>query len=147
MSAQHMLLAFDFSDSSRRAMMTARQLAATLKSAIDVVYVLDDPFSEIANTPKESIWATERELEEHVAAIRAQLAGEVEEIFGPEAQAITLHVRRGTPLHAILDQRSAIGADLVVSGTTGKGGVARTLMGSVSQKLLQRCPVPVLIVP
>lgn len=147
MSAKHLLVAFDFSEQSRHALLVAGVLAARLRAGLDIVYVLEDPFSDIPDTPGEPIWATAGELQAHLEAIERQLRHEVQAVLGPEAQTATLHVVRGGPVHVLLTKAEEVGADLLVVAATGKGGVARTLMGSVSQRLVQKSPVPVLSVP
>ena len=147
MSPRHLLVAFDFSDEARRALRVAGVVAARLRAGLDVAYVLEDPFSDIPNAPAEPIWATAGELQAHVEAIQRQLDREIDSVLGPEAQAVRSHVVRGGPVHVLLKKAEEVGADLLVVAATGKGGVARTLMGSVSQRLLQRSPIPVLSVP
>jgi nucleotide-binding universal stress UspA family protein len=53
-------------------------------------------------------------------------------------------VRTGVPLHEVLV--AASGADCVVVGARGVGGVERLLLGSVAQGLLNRSRIPVVVV-
>jgi nucleotide-binding universal stress UspA family protein len=55
-------------------------------------------------------------------------------------------VREGVPLVRLLHQVAASRADLLVVGARGTGGVARLLLGSVAEGVLDRSPVPVLLV-
>lgn len=50
-----------------------------------------------------------------------------------------------TPVQALI--REASGADLLVVGTRGRGGLAGLLLGSVSQQCTQHAPCPVVVVP
>jgi nucleotide-binding universal stress UspA family protein len=52
----------------------------------------------------------------------------------------------GPPAQALIDVAHARDADMVVVGSRGLGGV-RGLLGSVSQGLLHRADLPVLVVP
>ena len=52
--------------------------------------------------------------------------------------------RRGDPARRLLERAAA--ADLLVVGSRGLGAVRRLLLGTVSEKVLQHAPCPVLIV-
>lgn len=141
-----LLVAFDFSDPARRALEEARRLRAQLHCAVDVVFVLDDPFTEHPGAPKESVWAAEKELEAHEAALKTVIGRTVTDVFGPDAQTVTTSIARGGAVQSILSATEQSGADIIIVATTGKGGVERMLMGSVSQKLLQTSTVPVITI-
>jgi nucleotide-binding universal stress UspA family protein len=55
-------------------------------------------------------------------------------------------VLAGEAAEAILEKAASGGADLIVMATHGRGGVARALLGSVTERVLHRSPVPVLVV-
>jgi nucleotide-binding universal stress UspA family protein len=96
------------------------------------------------------------------ASIRASLAQQIADINAGRDRAATgeleaaalqiekagwsvaTSVRHGVPLEELL--AAAAGADVVVAGARGTGGVARLLLGSVADGLLARCPASVLIV-
>src|SRR2546423_1484351 len=46
----------------------------------------------------------------------------------------------------ICDAAEAIGADLIVIGTHGRGGLSHALLGSVAEKVVRKAPCPVLTV-
>lgn len=56
-------------------------------------------------------------------------------------------IRRGDPATQIIQVADDIKADLVVVGHRGLRGLEGMLMGSVARALMQRSPVPVLVVP
>lgn len=147
MSPKHLLVAFDFSESAERALRTARMLRAKLHAAVDVLHVYQDPFAELKHPPRESVWSTPEQLGANLLALADQVRSRVAEAFGPDAQAIRSHVRQGDLPDAIEDAAKEFGADLIVVGTTGKSGVERMLLGSVSHKLLRQSRIPVLLVP
>ena len=55
-------------------------------------------------------------------------------------------VREGVPLAEVLREATASRADLLVVGARGTGGLARLLLGSVAEGVLDHSPVPVLLV-
>lgn len=57
------------------------------------------------------------------------------------------HVYYDDPVHAILDAADRHAADLIVMSTHGRSGVGRMLYGSVTDQILRRAAVPVLVVP
>jgi nucleotide-binding universal stress UspA family protein len=61
--------------------------------------------------------------------------------------AFRIAVVEDDPVTAMVDAAQAEGADLVVVGTRGLGGVKGLVLGSVATKLPHRCPVPVTIIP
>ncbi len=55
-------------------------------------------------------------------------------------------VWEGEPADAILAAAASEGADIIVIGSSGKSGVGRILLGSVSDDVIRRSPVPVMVV-
>lgn len=147
MTAKHVLVAFDFSAPSKHALELARTLRAKLHCAVTVVHVFPDPFADTAHPPKDSIWASSEQMQAHLEAVGEQVRKEVQQTFGPDAQAVTVEVERGNAREHVLGAIEERDADLVIAGTTGKGGIERALLGSVSSGLLRHSPVPVLTVP
>lgn len=56
-------------------------------------------------------------------------------------------VQTGSPARTIADEAAAWGADLVVVGSHGKGWVDRVLLGSTTERLLNRLPCSILVIP
>jgi nucleotide-binding universal stress UspA family protein len=54
---------------------------------------------------------------------------------------------RAKPADALLRAAEAHAASLIVVGTHGEHAITGALLGSVPHKLVQRSPVPVLVVP
>ena len=55
-------------------------------------------------------------------------------------------VWEGEAGEAIVEAAHAEGADMIVVGTHGRGGIGRFLLGSVSEYVVRHAPVPVLVV-
>lgn len=53
----------------------------------------------------------------------------------------------GESAKAIDDFASSVGADVIVTGTHGRSGLRRLVMGSVAEELVHHATTPVLVVP
>lgn len=148
LSASHALVAVDFSDPSRRALETARDLAKNLSIGVDVVYV-HEPVTDVRRgllgrigkhappEPTDDDRAT-------MAKAKQQLDLLVSDVFGADAAGVDTIVEIGRPGERILVTAADRGADLVVVGTTGRSGLAHMLLGSVAEHLVRNSRVPVL---
>lgn len=56
------------------------------------------------------------------------------------------HIVHGTPVEAILDAIESNDVHVVGTGTTGRRGTDRILLGSVAEKTVRSAPVPVMTV-
>ncbi|TAM60291.1 universal stress protein [bacterium] len=100
-------------------------------------YVLDEPLPTGMNveSPEALAWWSAHVLE-RAQARAAQL--------GLNARTCSV---RANPVRGILDVARAQGVDLIIMGTHGRHGAARALLGSVTEEVLRRANVPVLILP
>jgi nucleotide-binding universal stress UspA family protein len=85
-------------------------------------------------------------LEEEIQQV---LQRKVEELKqeGIDAALETPTIVEGGAAHAIADLARDAGADVIVAGTRGRGPLEGLLLGSVTHRLLQIAPCPVLTVP
>lgn len=60
---------------------------------------------------------------------------------------VTSHLIRGQAIKAILNKSSQVQADLIVLGAHSHGLMYRVLLGSVSQAVLQKSTIPVMVIP
>ena len=67
---------------------------------------------------------------------------------GPRAAGwrVDIAVTNADPLRSLLAAVTQAGADVLIVGATGASQLARLLLGSVAQGVLDRSPVPVLVV-
>ena len=61
-------------------------------------------------------------------------------------QPVVTTVREGEPAEVINAYAEEIDADLITTGTRGRHGEDRFLLGSVAERVVRICPVPVLTV-
>lgn len=145
MTIQNILVPTDFSAGSDEALHYAFDLAVDLGATLHIVHVLENPFAPGAfmemytPPPAEYFVDMERRAEEKLRAL-----------LTPEQQArvrAVLMTRLGVPGAEILDRlKEAPTIDLVVMATHGRGGVARLVMGSVTDKIIRSSPCPVLTI-
>jgi nucleotide-binding universal stress UspA family protein len=63
----------------------------------------------------------------------------------PEGLLATVSIERGSPVRVILDRVRGGAYDLLVIGSRGRGPLRSALLGSVSRRVIERSPIPVLV--
>lgn len=131
------VVATDGSGSARRAVDVALDLAERFDAAVHCVYVVDE--SEVDSSPErlreEMQSALEERGQEAVGAVRAAADREVR-----------AEIETGRPASVIDEYARGVDADMVAMGTRGRHGENRFLVGSVAERVVRTCPVPVLTV-
>lgn len=117
----------------------AADLARVHGATLDFVYVVDT--AAFANLPMETSWEGVRESLQEEG--EAALDGAERAVEGVPTERHTLE---GSPAREIVAYADRSGADLVLMGTHGRGGINRILIGSVAERVVRDSPVPVLTV-
>lgn len=135
------VLAVDGSECSRRAARLAGQLSRCLDTEVDVLHVIEraplvppevvDEFERIEHT----VVTHEELLRSAGSGIVDRAATEVREGGGVvrKSQLLT-----GRPAREIVDYAEDEGADVIVMGRRGLGGVRSVLLGSVTNEVAHR---------
>ncbi len=125
MAFHHVLIPLDGSELSQRVLAPLRSLlGAEGVSSVTLLRVLDDGADE--------------------AAANAQLEPLVSRLSAGGVEA-THRVVEGDPSEEILRAADELGVDLVAMTTHGRSGLKRILRGSVAERVLRRCPRPLLL--
>ncbi len=134
------LWATDGSAAADRALPVARSIAQTYGAKLRVIYV-----SEILAGPPQAIDAAQQSAD----AIKAVVQRKVEDLKrdGVTADFASTEMTMGGAAQAIAEFARHEGADLIVAGTRGNSQLVRLLVGSVTRRLLELAPCPVLAVP
>ena len=136
---RRILIAFDFSRESARAVAYGIELAEQLGAEPVVITVLDVADLRVAMRAGlhgfEDDAAVRRMVRRWIADQDAQLLGDT------NARRV---IRRGIPEQEILTAATRLRAGMIVMGPTGLG---RRSFGSVTREVLRRSPVPVVVVP
>ncbi|QKG93046.1 universal stress protein [Halorubrum salinarum] len=136
------VVATDGSDSVRRAVSVAVDVAARFDADVHAVYVVDA--GEVESSPdtvredlRDALDDQGRDALDRVSAA----AHERDSDLG-----VTIEVREGRPASEIDAYARSVDADLVAMGTRGRHGENRFLIGSVAERVVRTCPIPVLTV-
>mgnify|MGYP000853437523 CR=1 FL=1 len=136
-------------DGSPLASHAARSGLAVLGEVDEVVVVTVVEPVDLALGAQVSGFAGTTLSPEEVDRARRSMQEEAESVVGGLAQQIGPHARtqvlEGDPGRVICDIAAQAGADVIVMGTRGRGGVKRALLGSVSDHVVRHAPCPVLI--
>jgi nucleotide-binding universal stress UspA family protein len=135
------VIAIDFSEPSRHALQWAGALALRFDSRLTVVSIVDPLLADAARIRlgQDLTAETEPALRDFVAAT---WAGGACASLQPRFQTAI-----GESAAGILQAAAAVGADLIVLGTQGLGGLRKWLIGSTTERLLRQTQKPVLAVP
>ena len=132
------VIAVDGSDEARRAAKRGLELARAVEAEVTVVSVVEQKTLRLTETAEEKRQLRERG-EEALAEIEA-LAAEV-------GHAVRTELLEGKPAAKIREHVATTDAELLVVGRQGRTGLGRRLLGGVTEQLLHRSDVPVLVVP
>lgn len=146
LALERILVPLDFSDASAAALRRALDLAERAGAEIHVLHVapgpeadFDVPFDELPEPDRAFYRETWRRAERELGAFLQRV------LTGPVVPKRVLTA--GLASHTILDYATHEDMDLVVMGTHGRRGIKRVMLGSVTEEVLQRSDLPVLVVP
>jgi nucleotide-binding universal stress UspA family protein len=141
---RRVLVATDFSSGSREASRrAARVLALGEGDSVVLVHVYHEPVvvsGAVARSPRAVVEANHRQ--EALAQLEAEL-----EMLRAQGASARWELLEGYPPEALLDAARRLDADFMVMGSRGRTGLAHLLLGSTAERVLQRAPCAVLVVP
>ena len=137
------LVPTDFGAASDAALGYARALATQFGASITLVHVFEDPFTSGAfvgdgtvTMPLDLTEALERAAREQLEVRHAEHA--------PSLPLSSADLLRGPTAKRIVEHAEKIGADLIVMGTHGRGGLGHLMLGSIAEKVVRTAKCPVL---
>lgn len=135
------LIPTDGSDCSLRAAELGISLAKVLGAEIFAIYAIDTIILEELTKGIEEK-SVEKELKEK-GERHLNYVVRLAEKEGLKAEAI---LAKGEPHDQIVHYAKTKGADMIVMGTYGRRGTKRILIGSVTERVIEYAPCPVLVV-
>jgi nucleotide-binding universal stress UspA family protein len=141
MAAMKIVVGVDDSPAAVAALRTAIRYAERLGAEVDAVFVSHVPATVLA-----AMGGVPGVGEEFAATQRDQVWGTMRPVI--DASPVTVHGidLEGYPPDVLVAHAEAVGADLVVVGTRGRGELASLLLGSTSHRVVNHAPCDVLVV-
>ncbi|WP_299425548.1 universal stress protein [uncultured Meiothermus sp.] len=136
------LIPTDGSGPSEAAVKVGLELARSLQAKVTLLYVVEPVVARILIGPETVPYYPE--LKRDLVAAGKQALERAEDFAQYLGVTVETELQLGSASQVILE--TANQHDLVVMGTHGRSGLDRFLLGSVTQKVLQRSPRPVLVV-
>jgi nucleotide-binding universal stress UspA family protein len=136
-----LLLPTDGSEAAATAVDHALAVAAAFDATVHALSVVDTGMAAVGPDAVSGDSLVERPTERGERATDAvadRAAG-----AGVDVEVVT-EVREGSPADGVLEYVEETGIDLVAMGTRGRSGLDRLLLGSTTDRVVRRCPVPVL---
>lgn len=139
MPIREILFPTDFSEAAQFAGRYATMLGRKLGATLHVIHV---PFISLPGAP-----SAPTDLAEMYEAGRRRAETQLKDLLQTEDWR-GLRIQTTVTIGMIEDQifKAAQGADLVVMGTHGRTGIARVMLGSVTEKVVRTVPCPTLTV-
>jgi nucleotide-binding universal stress UspA family protein len=136
---KRILIAHDGSKSSDRALKRGLEIAERFDSTVTVITVIPSLYlTELMEVDRERILqALSADAQEMMAKIKA----------GPKnIRSLKTVIRQGSPADEILKTAQKMKADIIVTGSHGRHGAQKFLLGSVSSKVIDHAACNVLVV-
>ena len=143
---RHVMLTTDLSENAASAVQRYRDLGLDRKVMHSILHVFDVlalSMGMSGTLPKED---RDFHIAEEARKARRNTGDFAISVKGPRMEVIVRYLETSTA-NEIRKAAEEIGADLIVLSTQGKGAVARMLLGSVTQQVLQYATLDVLSIP
>jgi nucleotide-binding universal stress UspA family protein len=135
----------DFSTTSDAALAYAKTVAEQFGASLHLVHAFDDPFTTAAFAT-EAYAPVPLSLRENLLRDAERRLAERLPLDERTRFNGTVEIVSGIPATAIVNYAGSLGADLIVMGTHGRGGMAHLLLGSVAERVVRTALCPVLTI-
>jgi nucleotide-binding universal stress UspA family protein len=146
------LLAIDGSTEASLATEAAVEITIKTRSELHLVYVRSDPLlttlyeGEYLGGVQDLDLEFDEELENARRAAQELLDAAVRKVHSLGGAVAQAHLMEGRAPQEIVSLAEDSGIGVIVMGSRGRGGLSRTLMGSVSDSVVRHAHCPVLVV-
>ncbi len=142
------ILGVDFTPSCDLAFQEAARLFQHRDDVrLHVVHVIDEGRENTLTGRNKKIERDAHALEAIPSELRDYVEEQARRFRAPRWEAeVGFYVRLGKPAKAIIQLAADINADMIVVGSHGRKGIAKALLGAVSENLTRMAPCQVLVV-
>ena len=133
------LLRFDGSEFSKRALQRACAIAKIEGAEITALYAL--PCCE----GMETLLPTGL-IKENLMREAQKIAGEAKQIAMDQGVSIKTEILTGDAADAIINAANRLGSDLIIGGTRARSGIDKAIFGSIMESIIVNASCPVLVV-
>ena len=141
MKIRNILVPVDFSPPSRLAVNHAVSIARRFRARLTLAHILEAPSLLTLPLSEDSKGLEKKDSEQAVRLLSALVAPEDQDDLD-----LRIVIKSGDIKDGILSAVREHEADMVVIGTHGRSLIGRWLIGSVTQAILRKVPVPILTV-
>lgn len=143
---RHILLTTDLSENSESALRLFGGMGLATGARQSILYVFDAPALRLTLTGTLPEDERARHLDTQRGEARRDLVRFMQGLDDLAAEPVVRHEAADSAVE-IGQAAEALNADLIVVSTQGKGAIARALLGSVTERVLQWATVDVLAIP
>ncbi|MDX9713997.1 MAG: universal stress protein [Dissulfurispiraceae bacterium] len=137
---QKIMVAHDGSKSSDKALKKGVELAIKFNSSLTVISVVPELYlTELSE-------ADRRKIADSLSEETAQAMEKIRKSLSGKAIEVKTVIRQGDPAEKILETAQKMKVDLIITGSHGRHGAKKFLLGSISSKIVDYSRCPVLVV-
>lgn len=142
-TVRKILVAVDFSENSKNSLKYAVDFFKGCGAEFHVVHVVHDSLPEGSYIPHLSVDQMEKTAVEYATEELGKFMARRIMASGEEIRQAVL---QGVPYTALIDYAKKHKLELIVMGSQGASGFEKMLLGSVTDKVIRKSPIPVLVV-
>lgn len=143
---ENVLAPIDFSDHSRTALRTCKEIAARYGATQHLLFVAETrvvPTFSDTGIPGVGVVEMDPDIVDNADVALEELN---DDVGGPAVES-AYHVREGDVAQDIVDFAETNDVDLIVMATRGLTGIDRFVLGSNTERVVRAAPCPVLTIP
>ncbi|MCC6816998.1 MAG: universal stress protein [Saprospiraceae bacterium] len=146
---KNILVPYDFSDHSIRALSWALKLNESLDAQLTVMYVLNNPVYYDASNPMSGV---QFYAEDMLSVIREKDKKELKKLMDkthkkfPDMNIKSMFVEQDDIGGSILEAAKKLKADMIIIGSHGRRGLRRFLLGSIAEEVLKNADCAVVVI-